>query len=55
MGFASGAARRLNQGRLPLPTSSTGAVPALAREQFDALVVGLPWQRLAQLQAVTRM
>jgi hypothetical protein len=30
-------------------------VPALTREQFDALVVGLPWQRLQELQAITRM
>jgi transposase len=49
------ATRRLNQGRFPWPTSTTGAVPALTREQFDALVVGLPWQRLEQLQAITRM
>jgi transposase len=49
------ATRRLNQGRFPWPAPTAGAVPALTREQFDALVVGLPWQRLQQLQAITRM
>ena len=49
------ATRRLNQGRFLWPGSAAGAVPALTREQFDALVVGLPWQRLQQLQAITRM
>src|SRR5436305_306647 len=44
------AARRLNAGRFVwLPSSCTGA-PALelGRAQFDALVPGLPWQRLTQ-------
>ncbi len=27
----------------------------LTRDQFDALVVGLPWQRLEQLRVITRM
>lgn len=49
------ATRRLNQGRFLWPTSTAGGVPALTREQFDALVVGLPWQRLQQQQAITRM
>jgi hypothetical protein len=49
------ATRRLNQGRFLWPAPTAGAVPALTREQFDALVVGLPWQRLQQLQAITRM
>jgi transposase len=49
------ATRRLNQGRFLWPASTAGALPALTREQFDALVVGLPWQRLQQLQAITRM
>jgi hypothetical protein len=42
-----GAARSLNQGRFALPVA--GAVhplPALSQAQFDALVLGLPWQRL---------
>jgi hypothetical protein len=28
---------------------------ALTQQQFDALVLGLPWQRLEQMQAITRM
>jgi len=28
---------------------------ALTQAQFDALVLGLPWQRLAQMQVITRM
>lgn len=49
------ATRRLNQGRFLWPTANTQALPALTTEQFNALVIGLPWQRLAQLQAITRM
>jgi transposase len=45
------ATRRLNQGRFQWPRES-GALPALTRAQFDALVLGLPWQRLEQ--AITR-
>jgi transposase len=50
------AARRLNQGRFALPVA--GAVhplPALSQAQFDALVLGLPWQRLEQMQRITRV
>ena len=55
------AARRLNAGRFVWPrqvnaTTSAGAAPmALTQQQFDALVLGLPWQRLAQMQVITRM
>ena len=49
------ATRRLNQGRFCWPAPCTVALPALTREQFPALVVGLPWQRLQQLQAITRL
>ena len=49
------ATRRLNQGRFLWPAMNTQALPTLTREQFDALVVGLPWQRLQQLQTITRM
>lgn len=38
--------RRLNEGRFKWPRE--GATLTLTREQFDALVVGLPWQSLAQ-------
>jgi len=27
----------------------------LTQQQFDALVLGLPWQRLVQTQTITRM
>lgn len=50
------AARRLNAGRFVwLPLGSSGA-PALelSRAQFDALVLGLPWQRLPELSVITR-
>ena len=49
------ATRRLNQGRFVWPSATTGALPALTRTQFDALVVGLPWQRLEQLRVITRV
>lgn len=50
------AARRLNQGRFTWPAAgSTGALPALSQAQFDALVLGLPWQRLEQMQLITRV
>ena len=50
------AARRLNQGRFAWPSRTTQAsCPALTQTQFDALVLGLPWQRLEQMQRITRM
>ncbi|CDS51848.1 Mobile element protein [Polaromonas sp. CG9_12] len=51
------AARRLNQGRFAWPREmSDAATPmTLTQAQFDALVLGLPWQRLEQMQAITRM
>lgn len=47
------AARRLNQGRFVWPSGSTQA--ALSRAQFDALVLGLPWQRLEHMQVITHV
>jgi len=47
------AARRLNEGRFAWPAPGSKAVPALTQAQFDALVVGLPWQRLQQMQLIT--
>jgi transposase len=41
------AARRLNRGRFVWP-SETDATRALTREQLDALVLGLPWQRVGE-------
>ncbi len=50
------ASRRLNAGHFVwLPASST-TPPALelTREQFDALVLGLPWQRLTEMSVIRR-
>jgi len=51
------AARRLNAGRFDWPRElSVGSTPmTLTQQQFDALVLGLPWQRLVQMQTITRM
>ena len=51
------AARRLNSGSFVWPRgAATGAAPVtLTKEQFDALVLGLPWQRLEQMRLITRM
>ncbi|MES2251386.1 MAG: IS66 family insertion sequence element accessory protein TnpB [Pseudomonadota bacterium] len=49
------AARRLNAGRFVWP-GTTNATPllSLTPAQFDALVLGLPWQRLPELSVITR-
>ena len=51
------AARRLNVGRFVWPRSvpAEDAPMTLTQPQFDALVLGLPWQRLEQMRAITRM
>lgn len=51
------AARRLNKGSFEWPRSTgCGIAPlALSVDQFNALVLGLPWQRLEQLRCITRM
>ena len=51
------AARRLNKGSFEWPCNLAGdAAPlALTSDQFDALVLGLPWQRLEQMRVITRM
>ena len=51
------ASRRLNVGRFEWPRNGvvgTGPV-TLTKNQFDALVLGLPWQRLEQMRVMTRM
>ena len=49
------AARRLNAGRFVWPVASNAAPSlALTSAQFDALVLGLPWQRLPELSVITR-
>ena len=51
------AARRLNAGRFVWPREVGNATTpmTLTQAQFDALVLGLPWQRLEQLHNITRM
>ncbi|UKI08954.1 MULTISPECIES: IS66 family insertion sequence element accessory protein TnpB [Variovorax] len=50
------AARRLNSGRFIWPREIDGTAPlALTQVQFDALVVGLPWQRLPEMSVITRL
>ena len=46
------AARRLHQGKFIWPLAG-GANLALQRPQLDALVMGLPWQRLADGGIIT--
>ncbi|MHB1122607.1 MAG: IS66 family insertion sequence element accessory protein TnpB [Ramlibacter sp.] len=49
------AARRLNAGGFVWAESSAGTAVQLTREQFDALVLGLPWQRLPEMGVITRV
>lgn len=46
------AARRLNAGRFDWPRDITGNL-SLSRAQFDALVLGLPWQRVGEAGVIT--
>ena len=46
------AARRLNSGKLVWPRDAASTA-SLTRAQFDALVLGLPWQRLADGGVIT--
>ena len=41
------ATRRLHQGKFVWPKDA-GATLSLTRSQFDALVLGLPWQRIGE-------
>jgi len=51
------AARRLNAGSFvwPRQTAADAAPVTLSADQFGALVLGLPWQRLEQMRVITRM
>lgn len=51
------AARRLNAGSFVWPRQGAAdAAPlSLTADQFGALVLGLPWQRLEQMQVIQRM
>lgn len=41
------ATRRLNQGQFLWPKGGNTVSLSLTRTQFDALILGLPWQRLS--------
>ena len=51
------AARRLNEGRFiwPRQAPADSTPMALTQAQFDALALGLPWQRLEQMKVISRM
>ena len=51
------AARRLNKGSFDWPRGAAmnASQMTLTQDQFDALVLGLPWQRLEPLRSITRM
>ncbi len=51
------AVRRLNQGGFEWPRGDAhmAASITLTKQQFDALVLGLPWSRLEQMQSITRL
>ena len=46
------AARRLNSGKFAWPRDITGTL-TLTRPQFDALVLGLPWQLIGDAGVIT--
>ena len=46
------AARRLTQGKFHWPTTRHGAQVEFSPEQLQALVIGLPWQRLGSTGTV---
>lgn len=47
-------AQRLHQGSFiwPRQAQAAGTPVSLTQEQFQALVVGLPWQRIEQFKAI---
>jgi transposase len=51
------AARRLNAGRFVWPCDVPAAHEpmTLTQAQFDALIIGLPWQRLEHMRVITRI
>lgn len=46
------AARRLNRGKFVWP-KDTASTLSLSRAQLDALVLGLPWQRIGEAGIIT--
>lgn len=49
------AARRLHQGRFAWPHDSVCERRSLNRAQFDALVLGLPWQRVGEAGIISTL
>ena len=50
------ASRRLNVGHFVWPRDEAAPTPLLLTQaQFDALVLGLPWQRLSESSVITRV
>lgn len=47
------AARRLHQGRFHWPGGGCGAPRSITNEQLQALVLGLPWQRVGEAGVIT--
>ena len=45
-------ARRLHRGQFVWATTASGITMALSDEQVRALVVGLPWQRLGDIETI---
>jgi transposase len=48
------AARRLHQGKFVWPKDA-GVTLSLTRAQLDALVLGLPWQRIGEAGVITML
>lgn len=49
------AARRLNAGSFEWPRANDAGTVTMTQDQFNALVVGLPWQNLEQMRRITRI
>jgi transposase len=47
------AARRLHEGRFIWPGGGADAQRSITREQLDALVLGLPWQRVGEAGVIS--
>ena len=47
------AVRRLHQGHFIWPAVNAAAQASLSRAQLDALVLGLPWQRIGEGGIIT--
>jgi len=47
------AARRLHQGRFVWPNAILGTQLSLTHAQLDALVLGLPWQRIGEAGVIS--